>query len=146
MSGGRHCFYILLLALCSVLATFSSTIPVFSALHCVFHTPAFDATGNFCHTGGWYLRRKSCVELLYVALFPYGILASRFCVLVACMPYILLLWTLTKPMWNVTEFRRFAKLPDILCPVHFCPFSLCRVLVIRCPHVTGKGHSSCTEP
>ena len=90
-------------------ATFFSTSPVFSAWHCVFHAPAFDATGNFCHAGGWHLRRKSCVQLLYVPLFPCGIIASRFRVLVACTPCSLLLWTLTKPMWNVTEFRRFAR-------------------------------------
>ena len=39
--GRLHCFYILLLALGSILATFSSTLPVFSAWHCVFHAPAF---------------------------------------------------------------------------------------------------------
>ena len=40
--------------------------------------------GNLCHAGGWHLRRKPCVEASLRPLFPCGIIASLFCVLVAC--------------------------------------------------------------
>ena len=61
--------------------------------------------GNLCRVGGWQLRRKPRVEFLYV-LYPCSILASRFCALVAWMPYSLLLVDTDKPMWCVIEFRR----------------------------------------
>ena len=61
--------------------------------------------GNLCRVGGWQLRRKPRVEFLYV-LFPCSILGSRFCALVAWMPYSLLLVDSDKPMWCVIEFRR----------------------------------------
>ena len=86
-------FYILLLALGCILATFASTIPVFSAWHCAFHAPAFPChrETNFCHAGGWHLRRKPCVGYFFNVLprFSCGILASLSHVFVALIPHCL---------------------------------------------------------
>ena len=44
-----------------------STIPVFSAGHCVLPVLSVVATGFPGHAGGWHLRKKKCVVLLYVS-------------------------------------------------------------------------------
>ena len=91
----RHCFYLLRLALGSILATLFLALPVLFAWHCVFHAPAlFRPPGNSCLAGGWHLRIKPRVAIVFV-YFSCGISATRSRDLVVCMPRCFLLCMLT---------------------------------------------------
>ena len=80
-------FYVLLLALGSILANFSSFIPVFLAWHCVFHAPtSFDATGKSLLQWRLALAQEAMRGTSLRPFFPCGFLASWSCVLVVSMP------------------------------------------------------------
>ena len=52
-------------------------------------------SGNLCHAGGWHLRRKPCVELLYVSLFPVAFSRLGSVLLSLACPTAVVLRTLT---------------------------------------------------
>ena len=97
------------LALGSILANFSSIIPVFLAWHCAFHAPAsFDAAGTSLprwrlalaqEAERWYLLRPFFAWHLCISrLLPSRLHVSK-----------LFLVDFDKSMRSVTEFRRFTR-------------------------------------
>ena len=101
--GKLDCFYMPFLAIGSILATVSSTFPVFSVWHCVFFlAPSFRCHREIFHAG-LALAQEGVRGSFSTS--PFSLWHSRISVLCSCRshtapPFIV---DADKPVWNVTE-------------------------------------------
>ena len=108
-----------------------STIPVFSAWHCVLPLQSVVATGFLWHAGGWHFRKRPCVRVHSFSFFSIFSAPVDFCKVIRAA----IEWILFKRRWKVKDLQLrkivFWDLPHSRCLCRTRPLILERLSALK---------------